>query len=249
MWWNKKSKNKNIVNWAFDAERTASLTPLALLSFPPVSVISHYYQHNKSPFIKCPALKSALQNVYVIKSPIDIEITYDRIGPEMSMNVVKPAPASNTSALRQYLILPRFGEQKGTDANDYCSIMSVPYIFWSEDQSMMLDMMPPFLEWSNPNEVRVISGQYNIGKWKRHLEYSIELKHKVGKLIFKRGDVMFYVKLTGEDPHQRINIQPQSISTNMRLEIQQNTQLKTVQKKCPLDVLYELRSQFNKRTS
>lgn len=246
MWNWLKNKTDNTVFWAFDAQRHPSITGLSLLSFPPEPALSYYYNKNQSHFMKCPAFKSALQNTYIIRSPIDVEIAYQRSDPSKKvMNVIKPEKAP--PALREYIINPRFRESKGEGANEIFTLQTTPYLFWA-DSSITMELVQPFLEWDNPNNVRIIPGHFNIGKWSRHIEYAVELGRPDGVFKLKRGDVMFYVRFASPtDPHARVQLKESTITPEKRVEMTQNTQLKYNYSKCPLNKLYELRSAFNQR--
>lgn len=240
------SCDDNVVFWSYDAGRDKALTGFELLGIPPEPVLDIYYAGVKSHFMKCPAFKSELQNTYALRSPIDIEIEYQRGDPtKRQMNVIKPSKCKPET--RQYLIKPRWRDSDGDSAHEIFSLMCMPYIFWS-DTSITMSLTNPFLEWSNPNGLRVIGGHYDIGKWKRHIEYAAELQHPDGVLKFKRGDIMMYVKFTlTKNPHKKIRLKENSISSQMRAEIQHNTHLKFNMPKCPLDVLYGIRAAYDAR--
>lgn len=195
--------------------------------------------------MKCPSWRESLQNTYAIRCPIDVEITYDRSTPKhKTMNVVKPEKAHKE--LRQSMLHPRFNESTG-NAPEVFSLLITPYLFYS-DASITMELLPPFLEWENPNQVRLIPGSFNIGKWRRHIEYAAELRHPVGTFKLKRGDVMNYVRFTSEhDPQQRLRLVESNVSEQLRREIQENTQMKFAYAKCPLRTLYTLREQLNIR--
>jgi len=234
------------VFWAYHTGRNKALTGFELLGFPPEPVLDVYYNDVKSAFMKCPAFKSEMQNTYVIRSPIDMEVEYHRGDPEnRRMNVIRPAECLPET--RQYIIKPRFREAKGITANEIFSIMTVPYIFWSES-SIMMSLMHPFLEWENPNGLRVIGGHYDIEKWRRHIEYAAELKQPNGIFKFKRGDVMMYVRFTSSaQPHKKLILKEKKPTYDLLDEIQYNTHVKYNMPRCPLEILYNLRSSYNNR--
>ena len=246
MWWSKKQQSdSNVVNWAYDDEKYSWLRSFTLLALPPEPVLSYYYKGNAAHFMKCPSWKAALQNVFAIRSPIDVELTYDRSDPaNKRMNVIHPEKAHKE--MRSELLNPRFGENS-PGSREVMSLNSTPYVFYS-DASVVMELLPPFMEWDNPNNVRVNAGQFNIGKWRRSVEYAVELQHSKGVFRLKRGDVMFYIKLTLEaDTHARVKLEEKPISPELRLEMEQNTQMKYAYGKCPLHQLYNLRAAFNAR--
>lgn len=240
------NRNTNTIFWSYDVNRNKALTGFELLGFPPEPVLNVYYNDVKSLFMKCPAFKSEWQNTYVIRSPIDMEIEYHRghLG-NKRMNVIRPSDCS--PEVKKYLLKPRFNNAEGKNAHEVFSLMTIPYIFWSES-SVMMNYMHPFLEWDNPNGLRVLGGHFDIGKWRRHLEYAAELRHPEGIFKFKRGDIMMYVRFTlSSQPHKKVVLKETKPTQQLLDEIQHNSYLKYFMPKCPLEMLYNLRSTFNKR--
>jgi len=242
----KLNRDENTVFWSYDTGRHKELMGFELLGIPPQPVIDIYYKNVRSHFMRCPAFKSEFQNTYALRSPIDIEVEYQRGDPtKRQMNVVKPIACKPET--RQYILKPRFRDSEGENAHEIFSLLIMPYLFWS-NSSITMSLMNPFLEWNNPNGIRVIGGHYDIGKWKRHLEYAAELQYPNGVFKFERGDIMMYVKFTvSKNPHQKIKMTESSVTPSMRAEIQHNTHLKFTMPKCPLDMLYNIRSAYNAR--
>ena len=239
----KKSPPSNVVNWAYDHQRIRQLEGLALTNFAPEPALTYYYHDVKSWFIKCPAFLSSLQNVYIIRSPIDMEVSYNRIDPNnKKMMVFKPSH----SLVRDRILEPRFKEIEGSNAYEVFSLKMIPYVFWS-DSSIMMDVIHPFLEWENPNKVRVIGGEFNIGKWIRGIEYAIEVLEPVGILRLRRGDPLLYVRFRADNSHTKIHLRESIITEEIKEQMKQNALLKTVMRGCPIEAVYELRRKFNER--
>ena len=144
---------------------------------------------------------------------------------------------------QQALLMPRFG-QTGDQGNEMFSIFFIPYLFFS-DQSMIMETLPPFLEWSNHNNARVICGSFDIGKWKRVIEYAVELRDADGVFEIKRGEPLLYVRFSPASPLEPLYLKPTTVTPKLRDEMSVNVNLKRVLPKQTLQACYALRKTYN----
>lgn len=124
------------------------------------------------------------------------------------------------------------------------SIFFIPYLFYC-DHSMVMETLPPFLEWSNRNNARVICGSFNIGKWKRVIEYAVELKDTEGVFEIKRGEPLLYVRFNPASPLEQIYLKPTTLTSELRDEMSVNVNLKRVLPQQTLQACYALRKKYN----
>lgn len=238
----KKQKN-NTVYWAYDNQRMTYFQGLGLCMFEPVPVLNHYYKNKETDILFCPAFRAALQNTYAILSPIDIRIRYtrsDRQNKKMELEI----PPRLTREQQQSLLVPRFGHT-GEHGNEIFSIFFIPYLFYT-DHSMIMEILPPFLEWNNRNNARVISGSYDIGKWKRLIEYAVELRDADGIFEIKRGEPLLYVRFNLPSPLKHVYLKPTELTPKLREEMAMNVNLKRVLPNQTLETCYELRNAYNR---
>ena len=75
------------------------------------------------------------------------------------------------------------------------------YIFFTEEESLVMSMEQPFLEDNVINDTCILfPGQFDIGKWFRNVEFAFRLKKKNNQFSIKEDDIYSYIKFhTNED--------------------------------------------------
>lgn len=146
-------------------------------------------------FVKCPGFTDYFKQAYIISSPFDIEISFSKGSayPEF----IQPNVRNNPDLFRVYsnfLINRTLEQPKGAKP-----LLSLPpsYLFYS-NESVMMEMLPPFMM---PNSYKFLNvpGEYNIGKWIRPIDFTIEINNPNENLIIKKGEPLFVVKFTASD--------------------------------------------------
>ena len=142
-------------------------------------------------YFKCPAFIEYYKNCYLIRSPIDLTVTITRD----SNNKVTVHSDQYPYHIISDLIYPRFSEN-----NTYGMMtLSINYIFFSEE-STLIELLPPIMHSSEfQDNIRVICGTYDIGKWIRTVELAFELKDESKTINIKRGDPLYYVRFNTTD--------------------------------------------------
>jgi len=211
----------------------------------PVSAWKYYFDKQNGDHLKCPAFSVGLHNTYILKAPMDIRIEYDRSNPQdKQVRVISPWLERHRA---EQLIMPRF-KQTHPDSREIMSLVFLPFLFYA-DTPMYMEFTPPFLEWEKDPTWRTMCGGYDIGRWRRHLEFPIELRDKVGTINIKRGQPVAYVRFfpqeTPEGVHVRVKLVPREMTDVLRRETALNGALKNFVQKCPLHVLYNIREKYN----
>ena len=111
---------------------------------------------------------------------------------------------------------------------------------------MIMEILPPFLEWNNRNNARIICGSYDIGKWKRPIEYAVELKDTDGIFEIKRGEPLLYVRFNLASPTTRVYLKPTIMTEALIKEMSVNVNLKRILPNQTLESCYALRESYNK---
>ena len=127
----------------------------------------------------CPALQNELKNTYNIYSIYNYEFT-----------------ASNNEVYSLNYTQEFF--------NDHVNLRSVEqklfsyyqgFIFFTDDDSLEMSLMPPYLEDNNINKnCIVIPGKFDIGKWFRIIDYAFFLKRDSNTFKVEQNEVMYYLK-------------------------------------------------------
>jgi len=225
-----------IVNWSFAPEENIqSAVGLHLALFEPESALSYYYGGKNPVFTQCPAFTDALKNTYVIKCPIDLEVKVDK--ENNTFELVHP------ERFPTQLLEARVGEE-GNSEHPPMSFQILPYLFTSDD-NVEVELLHPFLEWGDLNW-RLISGRFNISKWKRPISFAVECRDKVQTIKFKRGQPITYARFITPDGTEPVKLKHVTLNKEDHDEYMENLMLKHMLPKKSLSYVYELREKLNK---
>ena len=144
--------------------------------------LTGFYKNNTSSFTRCPANAAFLKNLFVVRSPFDLEIKYFRDQ--------KKIWVSQKQLFVEHMVLPRFNDYGGKD-NALCSLL-VSYMFFA-DEPVWVEVYPTFLHGEVKN-TRLISGTFDIYNWHRPVDFSFEILNDVKPIKIKEGQPLFYVK-------------------------------------------------------
>jgi hypothetical protein len=222
------------VNWyVSNSQNEKVFLAYNLLAIDPESVLKNWYGNVSTNFTKCPAFINSLKNMYVIRSPIDVQVTINKLENWADVTIPNNAPPS--------ILVPRFKEDDVKNGR-YCASLNItPLVFFSE-KNVEMQMLPAFFE--EPSQLRVICGKFNIGKWKRPLEYAFELKNPVHTINIKRGDPLFYLQFITEND-ELVKLKRVEETEKDKLECYENSNLKFMYVQKSLSFIYNLRKNLN----
>lgn len=198
------SKNQIIVKWfAWNVvERTGLNSPddlslgyLDALIYEPEPLHKFLSQirdknHNMHHFLKCYALMDFCKNAFVIRAPLDLTINIDRQNKNATINGI----SGYGQVFCDTHVLMRWNE---TSSSDRLTFSIFPkYVFYA-DKSVMVESLPMILE--PPDNMMLLPGRFNIGKWVRPLDFSCEVVDDAKPLTFKRGDPLFIVRFSTDN--------------------------------------------------
>lgn len=141
-------------------------------------------------YLKCPAHTDFLKNIFVLKSPIDIEFDFD-----IDDEIVKVFCNNLSQEIFQNIIDLRFLDKKNAGNNSF-PIIGIDFLnIFNCQEDMPMSVMPAFLHYNEFTEnTCVIPGQFDISKWTRPVEIVFELKNPKSKFIINKGDALCYFK-------------------------------------------------------
>jgi hypothetical protein len=136
-------------------------------------------------YLKCPAFIDNVRNSYAVLSPFDLNITFDY--PTRSMNI------------------DRYGQQffdatcvnrgnQTIEGNPYMATLPIRILFFSKENVEVTSGDLPILNPSSIQNFKVIGGGFNISKWYRAVELSIEVKDPLQPISLKTDEPLFLVK-------------------------------------------------------
>jgi hypothetical protein len=141
-------------------------------------------------YFQCYGFLDYCKNIYIIKAPCDFTLKIDRDKKFM-----------NVSDITQETYMSYFnnrGDEGGKD-DPYAFTTLPSYTFYS-DTDVMVEALPMFLHKTpHLDNVRLVPGTYNIGKWIRPLDFSAEMLDTSIPFVVKRGDPLFCVRFVAPD--------------------------------------------------
>jgi len=179
--------------WAADLEESVSV---------PVALTSEIASSRKGvTFLKCPAHTDYLKNVFVFKSPIDLNLNI-----EISETTAKVYSDNLNQALFEKIIDVRFLKKIESKSSPY-PLIGIDFLnSFVANESILMSVTPAFLHYNEFTEkTSVIPGEYDISKWVRPIECVFEFKKSVEQISIKKGDALCYFKFATKN-NQRIDL-------------------------------------------
>jgi len=177
------------VYWApcFNKDAPSIVSSVNLLFKEPINLIKHLHEsRNKNSYSKCPAFLDFCKNVYIIQAPFDITFSVNAHEKYLTTNLPE--------FIYREFVNNRGNESDPTDP--YILSMPPRYVFYSKE-SVKMEMLPAFLNNSRSiDNINLIPGTYDIGKWIRPIDFSFELKDHTEVVKIKENDPLFYIKFT-----------------------------------------------------
>jgi hypothetical protein len=144
-------------------------------------------QRKDSDYLMCPAVSDYFSNMFVIKCPYDVTISYNR-----------KTDMYQTDRLGQewynQTFFPRFPIMKNDRVVGSCVTMRINYLFVADQDVEIESSDVPILHTDLTRNIRMIPGTMNIHKWIRPVDFTFEIIDLDQPLQLKRGDPLFAVK-------------------------------------------------------
>ena len=148
-------------------------------------------------YLDCPAFLKFAQNMFVVRSPWNCELTVDYSTGKFLIDNQETEISDHFK--------PRPNCRDRMMFNMYHN-----FIFFSED-SIEVSTMPAFMHNSElQTKCTYIPGTYDISKWFRSIDGAFEMQQPLDCLNLKKGDPLYYVKFDTSDSVKlvRFNLTP-----------------------------------------
>lgn len=150
------------------------------------------WKNSTSNFTKCPAFITYIDNVWMIKSPIDINLKWENH---------KKKIVSDLSPIAHDMLI----KTHSADFNPYTSFpivaLNTGFVFLADDD-VWIDFIPAFNH-TDPGW-RLIPGTFNIKNWQRPVVPTIEMLQNEIKI--QRGQPLAYVKFRSSDLRDKFKL-------------------------------------------
>lgn len=182
---------------------------------------------NSGHYFLCPAFQDYYKNTYVIYSPVDIDLEYDKESGYLKIS-------KGQEFYDNYVV---FRNVKINDANPPLISLAFKYMFIA-DKSCMVEQLPAALHDNKvANNIRLIPGTFNISKWYRPVEIAFEIANVSQTISIKRGDPLCYVRFIPTDK-SKINFVYKELTSDLLEVVDRCVKVKLINPKIALDTLY-----------
>jgi hypothetical protein len=185
-------------------------------------------REKQADYLVCPAYNAYFKNTFIIRSPIDIVVRYEKN--QDGTSTIK------TDRHDQEFFEDMFNVRQGQNSSYPMLSLNSFYLFLS-NESMILESIPAFFHSTTLlQNTRVIPGTFDIGKWWRPVDFSFEVLDETKPLVFKRGDPLFYVRLIS---NENIKLTRTEFSPEIKSAMYSCTGLKRFVPRASLEENYE----------
>lgn len=138
-------------------------------------------------FLRCPATSDLLRNTFVVRAPVDTNVS-------LNFETKRSKPIDETpSDQSKYKVKLDFAHQP-TLLNHNLIEYTYPILFFSEDESMPTTLTPPYFERVVSYSCGVIvPGRFDIAKWFRPMNMEFQLWPGVTTLNVPANEALCYV--------------------------------------------------------
>lgn len=225
------------VDWCSHRTNFSEANGADMLAIDPISVFKYYPEMATANYRKCPSHQNQFKNTFVVCSPIDVEVEINK--DNNWCNIIDPPN------LPKEVFNPRFKEERDSPyplfTFRFNRIMLMPQ---DSNVDVYVEQLEPILEWDRDTNIRIIEGNFNISKWTRPLEASYEQRTKNLTVKFKRGQPMYYFRLSTNDPDDVIVLNRVEMTKEIFDDADRCLQIKEFAPNKKLKFLYELRDNF-----
>jgi hypothetical protein len=155
-------------------------------------------------FSTCPAVINFYKNVFILKSPVSVDLKIVETNPGMyELQPEKPENYDLSPPVwnRLFDFIGNVGVEGAVPTLQLRNGMT-----FVADEPCTIQLLPAF---NHKNDIPgdVICGEFDIHAWQRSVQYSLAWKDTDKPLRIKRGEPLFYVKIiVHKDPTEKVEL-------------------------------------------
>jgi len=175
------------IGWYTDAviNPPSDLFVLEPVRLSDVALQLGHYKH-------CPAFALYINQTFVIRSPFDLELTYEND----KIKVVN-------SSLNQ----SEYGNNLTIEAGKHPVIQMELHMGLVADEPCFVEIFGPFFQAENQDSgYRVIPGTYDIYSWQRFMNFAFEWTATNRKIVIKRGQPVLFVRFRSQNLNEKFSM-------------------------------------------
>lgn len=175
------------IGWYTDAKINP---PSDLFVIEPVRLSD--FQTNLGVYKHCPAFSNYINQTYVLKSPFDLELSYE------NAKVI----VTNSSLDRS-----EYENNLTVNLDNRPVVQLELHVGLVSDKPCFVEIFGSFFNEDTKNEpFRVIPGTYDIFSWQRFLNFAFEWIYTQDKVVIKRGQPLLYLRFRGENLNEKFQM-------------------------------------------
>ena len=144
-------------------------------------------KENLNDFLRCPATSDLFKTTFVVRAPVDTNVSLNfqtRRSKEINSNA---ADDNRYKIKMDFIHQPTLLDHNLIDYNH-------PILFFSEEDSMIATLTPPYFEYVTSYQHGIIvPGRFDIGKWFRPVNMEFQLWPGVNTLNVPAGEALCYI--------------------------------------------------------
>jgi len=174
----------------------------------------------------CPAITNQYKNAYVIKSPINLHLKFNKW--EDGNPLIDLLPDSSVQDSHFENIVKIHNKEDFSNPKIPLIQLLLDFVFVTDTKKLHMESLPPFLEYRPDSyPVRYTSYQFDIYDWVRPAQVGLEWMDINKDIIIKRGDPIMYIRFNSKEEIKLIHIERTDRLTE---EINRNISVKNLLK-------------------
>lgn len=138
-------------------------------------------------YTKCPAVSDFFDNIFVVRCPYDVIISYQQEGDMFTTDRLGQDWYNQT-------FYPRFPISKDGKLISSCITLRINYLFVADEDVEIETFDVPLLSNNLTRNIKMIPGKMNIHRWVRPVDFTFEVVDLSKPIELKRGDPMFAIR-------------------------------------------------------
>jgi len=173
------------------------------------------WQNSKVGFMKCPAFVKYVDQIWVVRALIDVEIEWDKSNKVLLSNL---PPMAHDAMVKVH-----WGDFDPENDKPIVALNTATLFY--ADEEVWVDFLPP---WNHIDpKFRIMPGSFNICNWQRPVIPTFEMLDD--KITFKRGQPLAYIKFRTRDPQDLIKLVKQPRTDQLDHIVNSSVSLKSYQ--------------------
>lgn len=189
---NNKAKSETVIYWA-PAISTGEIYDFNHMYLEVKSLYEEVVinktdlKNNMNDFLRCPAFSDLAKNTFVHRIPLDVHVDLDFKKKSYNYFVKSQLDESKPKVQLKFMREPTLKDHNLIQ-------FTWPIIFFSEEDSMMATLSPPYFEKVSSSEYGVIvPGRFDIAKWFRPMNTEFQLWPGVNELKVSANEALCYI--------------------------------------------------------